>query len=98
MPTEEDLEQMTTEKIDRERVSDKILSLEIKTLPTAQLETAPNLRAMLRKSSTFSSLSTPDVLPLYISIELSMLLMLGVDKLKTTPFRSKILMVYAPHL
>lgn len=35
MPTEEDLEQMTTEKIDRERVKDKILSLEIKTLKKA---------------------------------------------------------------
>jgi len=35
MPTEEDLEQMTTEKIDRERVNDKILALEIETLKKA---------------------------------------------------------------
>ena len=35
MPTEEDLEQMTTEKIDRERVKDKILTLEIETLKKA---------------------------------------------------------------
>ena len=35
MPTEEDLEQMTTEKIDRERVKDKILALEIQTLKKA---------------------------------------------------------------
>lgn len=35
MPTEEDLEQMTTEKIDRERVKDKILALEIETLKKA---------------------------------------------------------------
>ena len=35
MPTEEDLEQMTTEKIDRERVKDKILAFEIETLKKA---------------------------------------------------------------
>lgn len=32
MPTEEDLEQMTTEQIDRERVKDAILKLEIEQL------------------------------------------------------------------
>lgn len=32
MPTEEDLEQMTTERIERERVKEAILSLEIKQL------------------------------------------------------------------
>ena len=32
MPTEEDLEQMTTEQMDRERVKDKILAIEIETL------------------------------------------------------------------
>ena len=32
MPTEEDLEQMTTEQIDRERVKEAILSLEISQL------------------------------------------------------------------
>ena len=35
MPTEEDLEQMTTEQMDRERVTDKILSLEIEMLKQA---------------------------------------------------------------
>ena len=35
MPTEEDLEQMTTEQMDRERVKDKILALEIETLKKA---------------------------------------------------------------
>lgn len=35
MPTEEDLEQMTTEQMDRERVTDKILSLEIEMLKKA---------------------------------------------------------------
>ena len=35
MPTEEDLEQMTTEQIDRERVRCKILALEIETLKKA---------------------------------------------------------------
>lgn len=35
MPTEEDLEQMTTEQLDRERVKDRILALEIETLKKA---------------------------------------------------------------
>ena len=35
MPTEEDLEQMTTEQIDRERVKGKILALEIEKLKKA---------------------------------------------------------------
>lgn len=35
MPTEEDLEQMTTERIDRERVKNAILALEIESIKKA---------------------------------------------------------------
>ena len=45
MPTEEDLEQMTTEQMDRERVRDKILALEIEMLKKAveQIENVSGL-------------------------------------------------------
>lgn len=35
MPTEEDLEQMTTEQLDRERIREAILKLEIESLKKA---------------------------------------------------------------
>jgi hypothetical protein len=47
MPTEEDLEQMTTERIDRERVKNAILSLEIESLIKAveQVENVSGLHS-----------------------------------------------------
>jgi hypothetical protein len=45
VPTEEDLEQMTTEQLDRERTRDAILKLEIETLKKAveQIENVSGL-------------------------------------------------------
>lgn len=46
MPTEEDLEQMTTEQLDRERIKEAILKLEIETLKKAveKVENVSGLR------------------------------------------------------
>jgi hypothetical protein len=46
VPTEEDLEQMTTEQLDRERTRDAILKLEIETLKKAveKVENVSGLR------------------------------------------------------